>query len=137
VIIRKFKCHQKIYWVWFAGHDISNYGLILNTYGARDKKKNLMKKSLSANHTQWILWCHLNILIISFIFKISDFAHFFDDSQPIRSKKYFLFNVHHPLDLLHEWRFWHFHRKSLISKRRKTPFFGTIEQISDPWGKNW
>jgi hypothetical protein len=43
VIIRKFKCHQKTPWVRFAGNDISNYGLILDTYGARDQNKILMK----------------------------------------------------------------------------------------------
>jgi hypothetical protein len=45
VIIRKFKCHQKILWVWFAGNNINNYGLILNTNGARDQNKILMKNS--------------------------------------------------------------------------------------------
>jgi hypothetical protein len=74
VIIRKFKCHQKIPWVWFAGKDINNYGLILNTNGARDQNKILMKNSkyflesavskitpyflilFPANHTQGIFW---------------------------------------------------------------------------------
>jgi hypothetical protein len=37
VIIRKFKCHQKISWVRFAGNNISNYGLILNRNGARNQ----------------------------------------------------------------------------------------------------
>jgi hypothetical protein len=37
VRIRKFKCHQKIPWVRFAGNDISNYGLIFNKNGARDQ----------------------------------------------------------------------------------------------------
>ena len=41
--IRKFKCHQKIPWVRFAGNDISNYGLILNRNGARDQKIIFMK----------------------------------------------------------------------------------------------
>jgi hypothetical protein len=36
VRIRKFKCHQKIPWIRFAGNDISNYCLILNRNGARD-----------------------------------------------------------------------------------------------------
>ena len=43
VIIRKFKCHQKIPWVCFAGNDISNYGLIFNTYSAREQIIILMK----------------------------------------------------------------------------------------------
>jgi hypothetical protein len=42
--IRQFKCHQKIPWVQFAGNDISNYGLIFNKNGAKDKKIILMKK---------------------------------------------------------------------------------------------
>jgi hypothetical protein len=37
VIIRKFKCHQKISSVRFAGNDMSNYGLILNTADSRKK----------------------------------------------------------------------------------------------------
>jgi hypothetical protein len=43
VMIRKFKCHQKIPWVLFAGTDISNYGLILNTHSARGQIIILMK----------------------------------------------------------------------------------------------
>jgi hypothetical protein len=43
VIIRKFKCRQKIPWVLFAGNDISNYGLIFNTHSARDQIIILMK----------------------------------------------------------------------------------------------
>ena len=42
--IKKFKCHQKIPWVRFAGNDITNYGLILNRNGAREQKIILMKK---------------------------------------------------------------------------------------------
>jgi hypothetical protein len=38
VCIRKFKCHQKIPWAWFAGNHIGNQGLISNRNGARDKK---------------------------------------------------------------------------------------------------
>jgi hypothetical protein len=82
-------------WICFAGNYISNYGLILNTYGARDQNKILMKNfkfflesavvkirpyfliSLSANHTQGVFWWHLNFFIITFIFKIVIFAHFF------------------------------------------------------------
>jgi hypothetical protein len=42
VKVRKYKCHPKIPWIpWFAGNDISNYGLILNKNGAKDQKKNL------------------------------------------------------------------------------------------------
>ena len=57
VRIRKFKCHQKIPWVRFAGNDISNYGLILNRNGARDQKIILMKKFiffLESAHFWWI-----------------------------------------------------------------------------------
>jgi hypothetical protein len=43
VRIRKFKCHKKIPWVRFAGNDISNYGLILNTADSRKKLKFLIK----------------------------------------------------------------------------------------------
>ena len=37
VIVRKYKCHQKISLVRFAGNDICNYGLISNNDGARDE----------------------------------------------------------------------------------------------------
>jgi hypothetical protein len=37
VEIRKYKSHQRISWVWFAGNDIINYNLILNTNCARDR----------------------------------------------------------------------------------------------------
>ena len=42
--------------------------------------------SVPANCTQRIFWRHLFSLIMTFIFKIVDFADFFDNSQPIRSK---------------------------------------------------
>ena len=35
--IRKYKCHQKIPWIRFAGNDISNYGPIFNTADSRKK----------------------------------------------------------------------------------------------------
>jgi hypothetical protein len=35
-----------------------------------------------ANRTQGIFWWHLNCLILTFIFEIFDFAHFFVDLQP-------------------------------------------------------
>jgi hypothetical protein len=43
VTVGKYKCHQKIPWVWFGGTNISNFCLILNTYGARDQNIILMK----------------------------------------------------------------------------------------------
>jgi hypothetical protein len=36
------------------------------------------------NRTQESFWWQLNLLILTFIFKIDDFAHFFVDLQPIR-----------------------------------------------------
>jgi hypothetical protein len=83
---------------------VCNYDLILNRNGARDQKIILMKNFnfflesavykigqqllilFPANRTQGIFWCHLNFLILTFIFKIVDFAHFYVDLQPIRSK---------------------------------------------------
>jgi hypothetical protein len=45
VMIRVYKWRQKIPWVQFAGNDISNYGLISNTHGARDQNIIFMKNS--------------------------------------------------------------------------------------------
>jgi hypothetical protein len=75
VIIRKFKCHQQIPRIWFAGNDISNYGLILNTYGARDQNKILVK--------------NFKFFLKFAVVKIRN------------SKKYFSFDVHQPLSFLH------------------------------------
>jgi hypothetical protein len=43
VIIRKFKCHKKISWVWFVGNDIRKYGLILTTADSRKNYKFFIK----------------------------------------------------------------------------------------------
>jgi hypothetical protein len=68
--------------------------------------------------------------------KIVDFAHFFGDSQPIKPKfiKVQPCRCSPPLGFVtfRKWRFWHFHRKSLLSKRRKTPFLAHSTRLLTP-----
>jgi hypothetical protein len=88
-----------------------------------------------ANRTQGIFWWHLNSLILTFIFKIVDFAHFFVDLQPTRSKfeitSYTLFTTPRACYIL-KMTFLAFpQKKPLIKTSKKHHFFGTFNQIAD------
>jgi hypothetical protein len=95
VRIRKYKCHQKIPWIRFAGIDISNYGIIYNKTDSKIivfykyfvvisstvvfKNRPLLQISFSENRIQKIFWSHLYFRILTFMLQ-------FVDSHPIRPK---------------------------------------------------
>ena len=58
------------------------YVLISSTVCVRNQT--IVANIVSSKSNEGIFWRHLYYLILTFIFKIVDFAHFFDDSQPIR-----------------------------------------------------
>jgi hypothetical protein len=87
-------------------------------------------RKCAANRTKRIIWWHSNFLILTLVFKIVDFAHFFGRDL----KNNFLCDINHPLGLLNSEN-----DVSCISTEKafyqnveKTPFFGTFNQISDP-----
>ena len=84
----------------------------------------------SKSYLRNLLMAFIFFLIRTFVFKIVDFAHFFVDLQPIKPKfkKVLPIQCSPTLELVtfRKWRFWHFQRKSLISKRRKNTHFRHI-----------
>jgi hypothetical protein len=111
VRIRQFKCHQKIPWVRFAGNDISNYGLILNTADSRKKINffiiffSVQNQTIVANIVSSKPYPR-NLLVV---FKLSN-SHFHIQNFRFRAlfcrftakfKKCLQHLAHHTLGLLH------------------------------------
>jgi hypothetical protein len=156
-MIRRYKWRQKILWVCWKQYKqlrsdfkrsgfykkirvfykyyvlISNFVCVRNQTivafigFSKSYSRNFMASFILSNH--------------DFYFQNCQFRALFDNSQPIRSKfeKVLFIRSSSPfgLDKFRKWRFWHFHRKNLISKLLKNTLFRTIDQIADPCGKNW
>jgi hypothetical protein len=110
------------------------------------KKSSMFYTSLLVRWWQWLLFSGSKKLarffnfpctIITFVFKIVIFDHFFVDLQPIRPKFERWYVRHIELLIFQKWRF---DRWSLIPKRRKTPFSAHSTRLRAPETKietNW
>jgi hypothetical protein len=83
-----------------------------------------------------LLMAFLYFLILAFMFKIVDFAHFFVDLQPIRPKfkKMLLIQCSPTLCACYipKMTFLSFTQKKPYIKTSKNTLFGTLDQIADP-----
>jgi hypothetical protein len=121
---RKHLCHQKIPWIRFAGNNISNYGLILNTNSARDQNEIFIKNSN----------CFLEPALLrmrpKLLISVPE-----NRIQGIRLK---LKNTSHSMftnslaSYIPKMTFLAFPQKKPHIKTSKNTLFGTFNQIADP-----